>query len=181
MQYLVIFHRQCSKSCFAKIVIKCHQITVHNHLPAGCVSEELQRLFKLFRMLHLLRSTDLYIIFPWHYSPLWALACQTMSFHFFPSATNSPSSHSQHLKICFYFLFPSFPGSSPSSRPFQLLSEDLFGHSTLLPGFSMISMFHAARFISVYLIFFRPSRFNPSSFFLCSTLVTISFLTGWGC
>ena len=44
----------------------------------------------------------------------------------------SPSSHSQHLKISFYFLFPSFPGSSPSFRPFQLLSEDLFGHPILL-------------------------------------------------
>jgi len=32
----------------------------------------------------------------------------------------SPSSHSQHLKISFCFFFPSFPGSSPSSRPFQL-------------------------------------------------------------
>ena len=39
-----------------------------------------------------------------------------------------PFSHSQHLKISFYFLFPSFPGSSPSSRPSQFLSEDLFGH-----------------------------------------------------
>ena len=38
----------------------------------------------------------------------------------------SPSSHSQHLKISFYFLVPSFPGSSPSSRSFQFLSEDLF-------------------------------------------------------
>ena len=37
----------------------------------------------------------------------------------------SPSSHSQHLKISFYFS-PSFPGLSPSSRPFQFLSEDLF-------------------------------------------------------
>ena len=44
----------------------------------------------------------------------------------------SPSSHSQHLKISFYFLFPSFPGSSPPSRPFQFLSEDLFGHPILL-------------------------------------------------
>ena len=44
----------------------------------------------------------------------------------------SPSSHSQHLKISFYFLFPSFPGSSPSSRPFQFLREDLFGHPNLL-------------------------------------------------
>ena len=38
----------------------------------------------------------------------------------------SPASHSQHLKISFYFHFPSFPESSPSSRPFQFLSEDLF-------------------------------------------------------
>ena len=48
---------------------------------------------------------------------------------FFPFCHQlSPSSHSQHLKISLYFLFPSFPGSSPSSRPFQFLSEDLFGH-----------------------------------------------------
>ena len=50
-----------------------------------------------------------------------------MSFHFFPICHQlCPSSHSQHLKISFYFIFPSFPGSSPSSRPFQFLSEDLF-------------------------------------------------------
>ena len=35
-------------------------------------------------------------------------------------------------KISFYFLFPSFPWSSPKTRPFQFLSEDLFGHSILL-------------------------------------------------
>jgi len=33
-----------------------------------------------------LNNTD---FFHWHYSPLWALACRTMSFHFFLSATNS--------------------------------------------------------------------------------------------
>ena len=66
----------------------------------------------------------------WHYCLLWVLTCLTMSFYFFLSATNS--SHSQHLKISFYFLFPTFPGSSPSSRPFQFLSEDLFGHPILL-------------------------------------------------
>jgi hypothetical protein len=43
----------------------------------------------------------------------------------------SQSSHSQHLNISLYFLFPSFPWSFPSSRPFQLLSEDLFGHPIL--------------------------------------------------
>jgi len=44
----------------------------------------------------------------------------------------SPSSHSQHLKIPFYFFSPSFPGSSSSSRPFQFLNEDLFGPPILL-------------------------------------------------
>ena len=29
------------------------------------------------------------MFFHWHYSPLWALTCRTMSFHFFLSATNS--------------------------------------------------------------------------------------------
>ena len=46
---------------------------------------------------------------------------------FFPICHHlSPSSNSQHLKNSFYFLFPSIPGSSPSSRPFQFLSENLF-------------------------------------------------------
>ena len=31
----------------------------------------------------------LLFFFHWHYSPLWALACRTMPFHFFLSATNS--------------------------------------------------------------------------------------------
>jgi len=30
-----------------------------------------------------------FFFFHWHYSPLWALARRTMSFHFFLSATNS--------------------------------------------------------------------------------------------
>ena len=64
---------------------------------------------------------------------MWALACRTMSFHFFPICHQlSPSSHSQHWKISFYLLFVSFSGSSPSSRPFQLLSEDLFRHPIVL-------------------------------------------------
>jgi hypothetical protein len=60
------------------------------------------------------------------------------------------------------------------------LSEDLFGHpilnpsiiSFILPGFTMVCTFHVARVISVYLVFFRPSSFNLSSFFLCSTFVS---------
>ena len=51
----------------------------------------------------------------------------------------SPSYHSQHLKISFYFLFPSFPGSS-SSRPFKFLSEDLFGHP-ILPHLAFVTSY----------------------------------------
>ena len=70
---------------------------------------------------------------------------------FFPICLQlSPSSHSQHLKISFYFLFPSFPGS-----------------------------FHVARNISVYPVFFRPSSFNLSNIFLYSTFVKISFFFYW--
>ena len=34
-------------------------------------------------------TEHIFFFFHWHYSPLWALACWTMSFHFFLSATNS--------------------------------------------------------------------------------------------
>jgi hypothetical protein len=30
-----------------------------------------------------------YLLLHWHYSPLWALACRTISLHFFLSVTNS--------------------------------------------------------------------------------------------
>jgi len=30
----------------------------------------------------------LFFFFHWHYSTLWALACRTLSFHFFLSVTN---------------------------------------------------------------------------------------------
>ena len=58
---------------------------------------------------------------------------------FFPTYhQHSPSSHSQHLKIFFYFFSPSFPGSSSSSHPFQFLSEDLIGH----PVFHSLQVTH---------------------------------------
>ena len=82
---------------------------------------------------------------------------------FFPICHQlSPSSYSQHLMISFYFLFPSFPGSSPSSRPFQFLSEDLFGHPILLP-FSLgdlTSFFFALLSLLLY-------------FLLCSSLLIL--------
>ena len=76
-------------------------------------------------------STSGIFFFHWHYSPLWALACRTMSFHFFsylpPTLHLLTPSTSRSLSTS----FPSFPGSFPSC-PFQFLSEDLFGHPILL-------------------------------------------------
>ena len=74
-----------------------------------------------------------YFFFHWHYSPLWALACRTMSFHFFLSATTSlhlltPSTWRSLSTSSFH----PFLGLRPSSRPFQFLSEDLSGHPILL-------------------------------------------------
>ena len=72
----------------------------------------------------------------------------------------SPSSHSQHLKISFFFLFPSFPGSSPS-RPFQFLSEDFW--ASYPPPFSpcdLTSLSFARLSILLY-------------FLLCSSLLVL--------
>ena len=84
--------------------------------------------YDIFLLLFFLFFFFFFFFFHWHYSPLWALAFRTVSFQFFLSATNSlHHSHSQHLKISFYFLFLSFPGSYPFSRPFQFFSEDFLG------------------------------------------------------
>ena len=45
--------------------------------------------FFFFVFFLLLFFVFFFFFFHWHYSPLWALACRTMSFHFFLSATNS--------------------------------------------------------------------------------------------
>ena len=65
----------------------------------------------------------------------------------------SPSSHSQHLKISFYFFSPSFPGSSSSSHPFQFLSEDLFGHSILLHSLQVAQSTYPLPLYPFYYIF----------------------------
>ena len=48
--------------------------------------------------------------------------------------------------------------------------------SFILPGFNMVCTFHVARVIFVSLVLFQPSSLNLSSFSLCWTFVTISFL-----
>ena len=71
----------------------------------------------------------------------------------------SPSSHFQLLKISFYFLFPSFPGPSPSSRPFQFLSEDLFGHPILLHSLQMTLSTYPFPVIHFTVFYSSSSRF----------------------
>jgi hypothetical protein len=51
---------------------------------------------------------------------------------FFPICHQlSPSPHSYHLKIPFYLFFPSFPGSSPSSRPFKTNAHPNYTHTQI--------------------------------------------------
>ena len=88
---------------------------------------------------------------------------------FFPICHQlSPSSHSQYLKISFYFLFPSFSWSSPSSRPFQFLSEDLFGHPILLHSPSYDEM----RQKKIRLVDQKPA-------ILIQVIIKIIYFIGW--
>ena len=71
----------------------------------------------------------LLLLLPLALQPAVGFGLSNNSFPFSPIYHQlSPSSHSQHLKISSYFFSPSIPGSSSSSRPFQFLSEDLFGN-----------------------------------------------------
>jgi len=65
----------------------------------------------------------------------------------------SPSSPSQHLKIFFYFFSPSFPGPSPSFRPFQFLSEGLFGQPIFLHSLQVTQPTYPLPLYPFYYIF----------------------------
>jgi len=65
----------------------------------------------------------------------------------------SPSSHSQHLKLSFCFFSSSFNGSSSSSRPFQFLSEDVFGHPILLHSLQVTQPTYPLPLYPFYYIF----------------------------
>ena len=91
---------------------------------------------------------------------LWPVAQHPF---FFWSITLSPSSHSQHLKISFYALFPYFPGSSPSSRTLPVLVWRSFWAS-YPPPFSpgdLTNLSFAILFIVLY-------------FLLCSSLLALN-------
>jgi hypothetical protein len=57
------------------------------------------------------------------------------------------------LKIFFYFFSPSFPGSSSLSRPFQFLSEDIFGHPILLHSLQVAQSTYPLPLYPFYYIF----------------------------
>jgi len=67
----------------------------------------------------------------------------------------SPSSHSQHLKISFYSLFLSFPGSSTSSRPLQFLGE-IFFWASCPPPFSPGDLASLSFALLSILLYFLP-------------------------
>ena len=89
------------------------------------------------RLSHLTAILLLHLLLPLALQPTVGFGLSNNVLPFFPICHQlSSSSQSQHLKISFYFLFPSFPVSSPSSRPFQFLSEDLIWAS-YPPPFSL--------------------------------------------
>ena len=103
--------------------------------PLDCISrmifddESGQFSSPLCSLLHSPVICSLLLLLPSALQPTVSFGLSNNVLPFFPVCHQlSPSSHSQHLKISFCFLFPSFPGSSPSSRPIQFLSEDLLGH-----------------------------------------------------
>jgi hypothetical protein len=65
----------------------------------------------------------------------------------------SPSSHSQHLKISFYFFSPSYSGPSSSFQPFQFLIEDLFGYPILLHFLQVTQAIYPLLLCPFYYIF----------------------------
>ena len=111
----------------------------------------------------------IFFFFHWHHSPLWALACRTMSFHFFPICHQlSPSSHSHHLKIfstsSFHLLLglplllvPSsswvkiFLGILSSSIPSRWLNQLIFCPFIHFTIFSPLLVSSISRFVRLFL------------------------------
>ena len=114
--------------------------------------------------------------FPWHYSPLWVLACRTISFHFFSTHHYlSSSSHSQHLKISFYFLFPSFPGSSPFASSLPVLEWRSFWAS-YPPPFSPGNLTSLSFALFIHFTIFSPLLIPSSSRFVLLSHYPFSYL-----
>ena len=136
-------------------MIVCAIIVIENFKNLGTVLNEKQFWLVCF-------------FFHWHYNPLWALACPTISFHFFPSATNSrllltPSAWRSLSTSSFHsflglplLLVPSsswvkiflgiLPSSIPSRWPNQLILCP-FIHFTI---FSLLLISSSSRFARIF-------------------------------
>jgi len=90
----------------------------------------------------------------------------------------SPSSHSQHFKISFRFFSPSFPGFSSSSRPFQFLSEDLFGNPIILHSLQVTQATYPLSLYPFYYIFLIDVLYNPILVAQASTIRGPKFTRG---
>ena len=99
------------------------------------------------------------IFFHWHYSPLWALVCRTMSFHFFLSATN-----------CLHLLTPSTWRSLSASSFHLFLSLPLL----LVPSSSWVKTFLGILSSSIL------SRW-PNQLILCPFIHFTIFVEGLSC
>jgi hypothetical protein len=96
----------------------------------------------------------LLFLLPLALQPIVGFGLSNNTSTFFPIYHHlSPSSHSQHLKISFYFFSSSFPRPSPSFRPFQFLSEDLFGHPILLHSLQVTQPTSPLPHLSILLYF----------------------------
>ena len=93
----------------------------------------------------------------------------------------SPSSHSQHWKISIYFLFPTFPGSSPSSRPYQFIPDNQGTNTDILEVHDLCLFLHIIRGLSIFPVEYpenRPIfRLTVPLFISSSSVITTHFTT----
>ena len=109
-------------------------------------------------------TNEMQLLLPLALQPAVGFGLSNNTSPFFPVYHQlSPSSHSQHLKISFHFFSPSLPGSSSSSRPFQFLSEDLFGHP-ILPHSLQVTLqtypYQADRSLKYCVVFLKLNLFQ---------------------
>jgi len=114
------------------------------------------------------KELPILFFFHWHYSPLWALACRKMSFHFFLFATNflhlltpstwrSLSTSSFHLFLGLPLLlvpysswWRSFWASYPPSFSLGDLTSLSFAFLSILLYFLLCSCLLSSRFVRLF-------------------------------
>jgi hypothetical protein len=85
----------------------------------------------------------------------------------------SPSFNFQHLQISSHFFSPSFLGSFSSSRSFQFLCEDLFGHPILLHSLQMTQSAYPLplyRYTAIFILFLTAHNEMKIYQLFCSKL-----------